>query len=135
MGQSSASVNVPVLKVQPAIYAGAVIHNVDNSLVTAERPLAAGEFAFVYATGFGPVSNEPATGAGAPSSPPAATMAAAQVTIAGLPCEVQFSGLAPGFVGVYQVNFRVPDNLPGGLQDLVISTSSAASPAIKVAVR
>jgi uncharacterized protein (TIGR03437 family) len=47
---------------------------------------------------------------------------------------VQFAGLAPGLAGVYQVNFRVPGGVPGGLQDLVVTAGDAASPAVKVAV-
>jgi uncharacterized protein (TIGR03437 family) len=134
-GQPSISVNVPVLDVQPAIYSGVVVHNADYTLVTPEHPLAAGEFAFVYATGLGRVNNEPATGSAAPSTPPASTMADAQATIAGVPCDVQYAGLAPGFVGVYQMNFRVPENLPSGAQDLIVATASASSPPAKVTIR
>ena len=36
------------------------------------------------------------------------TVNAPTVTMDGLPATVQFSGLAPGFVGLYQVNAVVP---------------------------
>jgi len=134
-GQPSASVNVPVWEVQPAVYSGVVVHNAGYTLVSAERPLVPGEFAFVYAAGLGRVTNEPATGAGAPFLPLAATLADVQVSIAGLPCDVQYAGLAPGLVGVYQVNFRVAATLPSGPQDLVITTGSASSPPVKVSIR
>ncbi len=65
-GQSSAAVDVPVLDVQPAVYAtdgvnAVVVHNVDYTLVTPARPLVPAEFAFLYATGLGRAINEPAT--------------------------------------------------------------------------
>ena len=50
-------------------------------------------------------------------------------------CEVHFAGLAPGFTGVYQVNFRVAASVPAGVQDLVLTAGSAVSPAVKIAVR
>ena len=134
-GVSSPSVSVPVSDVQPGIYSGVVVHNSDYSLVNASRPLVRGEYAFLYAEGLGAVANQPADGAAAPSSPLAQTRATVQVSIGGVPCEVQYSGLAPGFVGLYQVNFKVPTGAPSGNQDLVISIGSAASPAVKVAVQ
>jgi uncharacterized protein (TIGR03437 family) len=85
---------------------------------------------FVYVSGLGSVFNQPADGAGGPSSPLAGTTSTVAVTLAGVSCEVQYAGLAPGFVGVYQVNFRVPAGTASGQQDL----SVGSSPAVKVAV-
>jgi len=62
-------------------------------------------------------------------------MADVQVTLGGLPCEVQFAGLAPGFAGVYQVNFRVPAGAGSGEQDLMVSANGVASPTVRVNVR
>jgi uncharacterized protein (TIGR03437 family) len=42
-------------------------------------------------------------------------------------CQVLFSGLAPGFVGLYQVNFRLPSDLPAGNLDIQIQTPYANS--------
>src|SRR5262249_41186101 len=110
------------------------VHNADFSLVTASRPLLPGEFAFVYAAGLGDVSNRPATGAAASASP-LSEIAGVAVTLAGIPCEVAFAGLAPGFAGLYQVDFRVPANAPSGLQDLIVTSAGIASPPSKVIVR
>ena len=139
-GDSGAGVDVPVVDFQPAIYTrdgtqAVVVHNADYTLVAAGRPLARGEFAFLYATGLGQVANQPPTGSGGPITPLARAVADVRVTMAGLPCEVQYAGLAPGFVGVYQVNLRVPDNAPGGSQDLVLNAGGAASPVVKVFVQ
>jgi len=137
--QASASVDAPVLDVQPAVFtadgvSAVAVHNADFTLATTGRPLARGEFAFVYATGLGRVSNEPAAGVAAPSSP-LAVASDVRVTIAGAAAEVQFAGLAPGFAGVYQLNFRVPANAPSGMQDLVVTAGGAASPAVKVPIQ
>jgi hypothetical protein len=85
--------------------------------------------------GLGQVANQPPTGSGGPITPLARAVADVRVTLAGLPCEVQYAGLAPGFVGVYQVNLRVPENAPGGLQDLVLTAGGAVSPVVKAFVQ
>ena len=54
------------------------------------------------------------------------TLVRPEVTIAGQPAQVVFSGLAPGYLGLYQLNVRVPDSAANGLQPLVV-TSGAGS--------
>jgi uncharacterized protein (TIGR03437 family) len=138
-GQASAAVDVAVVDPQPAIYSGdgvnaLVVHAADYTLATAAKPLQPNEDAFLYAAGLGAVANQPATGGGAPADPPARTASDAKVTLGGAVCEVQYSGLAPGLVGVYQVNFRVPANAAAGAQDVVLSIGGAQSPALKTVV-
>ena len=128
-GASSGAVVIPVFEIQPAVYTSdgtraIVLHNADFSFANAGRPLVPGESAAVYAAGLGPVANQPPNGAAASSSPLPATLNPVALTLAGLPCEVQFAGLAPGFVGVYQVNFRVPANAPRGSQDMVLTAGA-----------
>jgi uncharacterized protein (TIGR03437 family) len=111
------------------------VHNLNYTRVTQFAPLEAGEFAFVYAEGIGPVSNQPATGTGAPSFPLASAQGSVQIRIAGVPCEVPFAGLAPGFVGLYQLNFKVPPGLPSGLQSLVVTAAGLDALVVQVWVR
>ncbi len=139
-GVSSAAVKVPLRSAQPGIFTldgrtALAVHNADNILVSAERPATAGEFVYFYATGLGAVSPQVATGAAAAVSPLSHTVELAQVTIHGLACEVQFSGLAPGLVGVYQINILVPGGLASGEGDLVVSMAGVQSPAVKVRLR
>jgi uncharacterized protein (TIGR03437 family) len=136
--QASAAVDVPVLDVQPAIFTSdgvnaIAVHNADYSLATTERPLAPGEYAFVYGTGLGRVTNRPATGA--VSAVAAAAVSEIRLTMAGQPCEVQYGGFAPGLVGVYQLNFRVPTGLAAGTQELIVSAGGAVSPPVRVPMR
>jgi len=50
--------------------------------------------------------------------------------------EVLFSGLAPGFVGIWQVNTRVPSGAPvGGAVPVRITMAGAASNQVTMAVR
>ena len=51
----------------------------------------------------------------APSEPLASALITPQVTVGGMPVEVQFAGLTPGEIGVYQINVRVNDRVPLGL--------------------
>jgi uncharacterized protein (TIGR03437 family) len=118
-GQASASVDVPVFATQPGVYSidgtqAVAVHNADYSLVTASNPLSPGEFAFVYVAGLGSSTD-------------------VRVTLAGVACPVQYAGLAPGFPGVYQVNFQVPA-VADGSQPLVVTASEVSSPAVKVSV-
>jgi hypothetical protein len=63
----------------------------------------------IYATGLGEVDPPVATGQPAPLVPLSLARRAPQVRVKGLPTEVQFAGLAPGLVAIYQVNVRLPD--------------------------
>jgi uncharacterized protein (TIGR03437 family) len=90
-----------------------ILHGADYSLVTSENPAVDGEVLLIYATGLGPVSNTPVDGTPAPDTPLAVTRTAPQITIGGEAAPVLWSGLAPGFVGLYQINVQVPTGLHG----------------------
>lgn len=122
---------VPVLAVAPAIFsangAAIVVRHAFNTLVTPDRPLVASELVYFYATGLGAVENQPETGAGAPVTVLSRATTNATVTLGGVNCEVLFVGAAPGLVGVYQVNIRVPSGIAAGQPHLVISQGNQAS--------
>ena len=101
------------------------------------QPVKRGDFLAIYCTGLGAVNNTPADGAPAPSSPPlATTLANPSVIIGGLPAVVSYSGLAPGLVGLYQVNVQVPNNAPtGDAVNLAITVGSLTSNTVTVAVQ
>jgi uncharacterized protein (TIGR03437 family) len=63
------------------------------------------------------------------------TIAAPTVTIGGVSAAVNFSGLSPGFVGVYQVDVQVPENVPTGAEVPVeLTIGGAASNTVTIAV-
>ena len=57
-----------------------------------------------------------------------------RATLGGRECEVQFLGLAPGFVGLAQANIRVPAGLAAGDNTLVITVNGVDSNPARVAV-
>jgi uncharacterized protein (TIGR03437 family) len=78
--------------------------------------------------GLGPVNNQP--GSGFPASTTSITQTTPQmpqVTIGGQSAQVIYSGLAPGYVGLYQVNVTVPSNISAGSEPLSISIGGATS--------
>ncbi|MCW5977425.1 MAG: hypothetical protein KIT09_05080 [Bryobacteraceae bacterium] len=92
---------------------GAVLIAGTGILAGAEgRPAGKGEVIEIYCSGLGTVEAPP--GPGEPAQGPVATLAEAQVTIAGMPAEVLYAGLTPGAVGLYQVNARIPMDTEAG---------------------
>jgi uncharacterized protein (TIGR03437 family) len=90
----------------------------------------------IFATGLGPVTNQPASGAPASASPLSWATAAVTVTIGGVPVTPSFAGLAPGWVGLYQVNVQVPANAPvGDAVPVALSVGDAASNQVTMAVQ
>jgi uncharacterized protein (TIGR03437 family) len=106
--------------IQPAIITSDGMHAVavhaDYSLVTNQNPARPGDVITLYGVGFGPVTPLPATGAPAGGSPPSVMNPNPIVGISAHNATVQFAGLSPGSVGLYQFNIVVPDGL--GIGDL-----------------
>ena len=99
-----------------AIIAGTATLAAASGAFPGSRPAQKGEFVSLYCTGLGAVRNRPELGAPSPSSPLplALTTTMPLVTVGGVNASVSFSGLAPGYVGLYQVNVQVPANAPSG---------------------
>ena len=110
---------------------GAIFHG-DFSVVTATAPARAGETVVIYATGLGPVS------AAAISGVPAAlnrTTTVPSVSIGGVNVNnVAYSGLAPGLVGVYQLNVAIPSGLTPGNKPVQIAVGGLSSNTTMIAV-
>ena len=144
---TSAPVIVPIANVEPGIFmlntAGqAAVLVANTATITApvgaypgSRPVQRGEYISIYCTGLGPVTHQPATGVPAGSDPVSVTSVIPTVSIGGVSAPVVFSGLAPGFLGLYQVNVQVPVGAPTGLTvSLTLSFGTKTSNQSTIAV-
>ena len=107
-----------------------------SNLASASNPAKSGDTIVIYCSGLGEVSPPVASGAAAPSSPPATTVNQVTVTIGGVQAQVAFAGLAPTFAGLYQVNAVVPPGVaPGSQVPVTLSVAGQTSPAVTMAVQ
>ena len=113
----------------------AVLQNPDFSVNSSTSPAHIGDTVVGYFTGGGAVN--PAgplvTGAGSPGGLSPVTGTPVSVTVAGVPATVNYIGLTPTLVGVYQVNFVIPQVAPGD-NNLVVSIAGGTSPAAVITV-
>jgi uncharacterized protein (TIGR03437 family) len=148
-GASSTTIVVPLKPFAPALFttnaqgtgqasaliAGTASVAAPTGTFPGSRPAKIGEFISIYATGLGDVTNRPGLGAASPSSPLARTIATPVVTIGGVPATVSFSGLAPGFVGLYQINAQIPAaTLTGPDIPIVLTVGGVTSNTAAIAV-
>ena len=97
-----------------------ITHSNTNQLVTASAPAASGEVVSIYATGLGPIfRNAPVDGMPAPVDPPIAGPVPG-VTMDGRGARVLRSILAPGLVGVNQIDVQIPTGVSSGSVDVYI---------------
>jgi uncharacterized protein (TIGR03437 family) len=80
----------------------------------------------LYMTGLGATVPEVAEGTVAPTSPLSRTVAQPTVLVSGEAVPVFFSGMAPGLVGVYQVNAILPADAPSKFE-VVVRTGGRTS--------
>jgi uncharacterized protein (TIGR03437 family) len=129
---TSEAATVAVSAVQPGIFFdpptgfGAVTV-AGTGQVTQVRPAARGETIEIYATGLGLVQQQ-ANGF-------RTTLATPQVLIGGIASRVTFSGLAPGYTGLYQINAEVPVGAPTGVQPLVATADGVRSNQTTIQIR
>ncbi len=142
--ETSEAQPIGIAAVSPGIFtlnaqgtgAGAILHAEDFQPVSDSAPAQAGEFLMIFCTGLGPVQPEVPSGDVAPSTEPLAeTLSTPLVNIAGIPAQVTFSGLASGFVGLYQVNVQVPGGVPSGTQNVEIIIDGVPGNTVTIAVQ
>jgi len=107
------------------------VTHLDGSVVSSGNPASANEVLVVYASGLGPVNGPMVTGQPASTTTLQATTQQATATLGSLQAAVSFSGLTPGFIGLYQVNIQVPANpAPGSFLTISIGGQSSAPVAL-----
>ena len=129
---SSDRISVPVAPTQPGVFTdaatgfAAVIYAADAQAPW-NRPANPGEVLQVFATGLGAVSPRVESGEAAPSLVLSPTLAAPEVLVGGRRLVPAFSGLAPFFAGLYQINVQLPADLPSGSHELFIEVDGGRS--------
>jgi len=93
----------------------AIVFRAENyELVSESNPVRSGDDLVIYATGLGKTLPAVETGDAAPFEPLARAATQPDVALGGTPLSVDFAGLTPGGVGVYQINVKVSGALTSG---------------------
>jgi uncharacterized protein (TIGR03437 family) len=103
-----------------------VFHAQDFSPVTKQNPAHPGEYLAAYCTGLGVTS--PTTTSGEPATVAARITASSFAELdTGAEIPISYAGLAPGWIGVYQINFRLSESETPGLKQLLFYVESVTS--------
>ncbi len=112
-----------------------VVRASNNLIVTLSNPIHTDDWIVIYLTGLGPTTPAVDSGAPGPSEPPAELQTKPTVTLGGVDLPVAFAGMAPGQVGVYQINAQVPfKGVPTGMEVPLTITQGDASTTVNVRV-
>jgi uncharacterized protein (TIGR03437 family) len=114
-----------------------------NVASTCGQPAKPGDVIQIYATGLGratpdgdPTGDVLPSGEVAPSDVLYWTVMKPEVTVGGLPAELVFSGLAPGFAGLYQINVVIPEGVEAGDEvELKITMPNGATTSALIAIQ
>lgn len=138
-GLASNTVTVPVTAASPGMFLVGTSPAVQNypsyTLNSISNPIAAGGTIIAYLTGTGAVTPAVADGAPAPTSTLTYTTITPTATIGNATGQVTFSGLAPGFVGLTQVDITVPPSLTAGSYPLAITYAGQSTVAGNIYVK
>jgi uncharacterized protein (TIGR03437 family) len=112
---------------------GAALNGINGALITPDTPIAHGQPVAMFFTGGGPISPPVQTGTLGPIPPSTMTLPVI-VGVDNKGAELLFKGYAPGFLGLYQVNFIVPADARCGLRPLNIQVGGDVSPLSTLAI-
>ncbi len=139
-GQTSASITLAVDGLAPGLFstnqdgkgAAAALHSDGITPVTPQKPAKPNEVIVLFGTGLGLLSPALPTGEAAKNN---STSVVPIITIDGNPAGVQFSGAAPGFVGLNQVNVKIPPGTRSAPDiPIALTIGEKASNAVTIAV-
>jgi uncharacterized protein (TIGR03437 family) len=128
----SDAVTLPLTAAQPGVFfdpankiAAALVSGTGQT--TAVHQAQAGDVLEIYCTGLGALEKG--------TDGLSRTVSSVQAKIGGVTSDVIFSGAAPGFAGLYQVNARVPSGVTAGPADLVLTVAGVSSNSSVVLLR
>ena len=123
--------------------------NQDGRVNTPSNPAAKGSVIVLYGTGQGQVSPAVPDAIAASASPLSSTVTVptsdGRACVASQPAmcvaigstfgEIQYSGLAPGYVGLWQINVKIPTDAPAGNVALRVLINGVPSNVVSIAIR
>ena len=125
---TGASMSLGVVNAAPRFFPDATgkyalaAHGDFHGLITPEDPTVPGEIVHLYAAGLGRVTPAVPTGAPSPSSPAAEVPKTFPICYSNAETftsmDILWVGLAPGMIGTYQLDFRVPSDAKGNTLDI-----------------
>jgi uncharacterized protein (TIGR03437 family) len=137
---TSSAVSLPVAPANPGVFtveaggggqARAInqdgTQNGDGTITGSDTGAPRGSVIQVFATGLGTVNPAIPVGSPAPSSPLSLVSLPVSATIANQPATVTYAGMAPGLIGVYQVNVQVPLAVTSGSARLALNVGGNSS--------
>jgi uncharacterized protein (TIGR03437 family) len=141
-GHAGPAIRIKLLDTAPALYqldeTTVIATRPDGALIDNDAPAGAGEVIILYATGLGPTEPEAVYGELPARAAPIKRLSDFQVLLNGSAVDasrVLYTGVAPGFAGLYQVNLWLPDKLEANPQ-IRLSIGTQASPAgVRLAAR
>ncbi|HVX65233.1 MAG TPA: carboxypeptidase regulatory-like domain-containing protein [Bryobacteraceae bacterium] len=114
-GDTAAEAVLPVAAARPEIFGTrdqVCVYDEHGIANDPDHPARRGSVIVAYGTGQGLV--QPALATGAPGGSDPLNRARITATLGGVAAPVEFAGMAPGYVGLLQLNIKVPDNVPAG---------------------
>jgi uncharacterized protein (TIGR03437 family) len=130
----------PFLTIGGKQYAGALLANSSTWVLPTgaiagftSQPAAPGDIITLYGVGFGPVIQNVPAGVLAPEEQTMLTNQV-QVMFGTTPATIQYQGLSPGSVGLYQLNIVVPSIAANDAVALTISQGEVTLPTLYTAV-
>lgn len=129
---------IEVATVQPGVAQfadGTVIAQISGTttLVSATNPAKPGQNLTIYLAGMGPTTPPIPSGQPTPSQLVPVNNQPA-VTLDNQPVNYGYAGLTPTGIGLYQINFTVPENARPGMLDLVVSQNGVFANTTKLPV-
>jgi uncharacterized protein (TIGR03437 family) len=141
---TSDNFNLTVQPTAPAVFLSGVAGPVTNlptiiraangALATDSNPIHPGDVLVIYVTGLGQTNPAGLTGYPAPGNPLSSALTSVTVSLGGMNLPVTYAGLAPGEVGVYQINVTVPGGTPTGLSLPMVINQGAGTVTVSMRV-
>ncbi len=124
-GKTSNTAPLSVLPSHPGVFD--FIGNQNLTRNSAANPESPGNVIILAVTGTGLFNPALMTGQPAPAAPFSEPLLPLELTIGGQPAPIEFKGAAQGFVGLVQINARIPLGLPSGPQPVLLKAGTLAS--------